>query len=222
MVKVVYDWDWAAAEKEFKLALALNPNYAIAHKGYGQFLIYSGRFEEGLSELRRARELDPFSSIILSLNGQALGNSGRYDQAIEALKEVLEMDPGFAPAKKYLHNALLLKYLKEKAYEDALKECLLSDDKIGMGIVYAKTSRSEETRKILDDLQVQYKTNPELSYDISILFFALGERDTGFTWLESALEYKHRSLWLLKISPFFNSVRDNPRFKAILKKVGFE
>ena len=222
MIRYFYDWDRAAAEKEFKLAIALNPNYAIAHKGYGQFLSLEGRFEEAISETRRARELDPLSPMILSVTGFPFEASGRLDQAIEIYTKVLEMDPSFMPAKGYLHRAILRKCLKEGTYEEALRECQKSDDKEGMGIVFSKMGRPLETRKILEDFISQSKQNPNLSFSISILFFTLGEKDSGFDWLESALEYKHRLMVNLRTSPYFNNVRDDPRFKAMLKKVGFD
>jgi serine/threonine protein kinase/Tfp pilus assembly protein PilF len=222
MVRYFYDWDRAASEKEFKLAIALNPNYAIAHKGYGQFLGHEGRFEEAISETRRARELDPLSPMILCATGFPLESSRRYDQAIEIYKKVLEMDPSFMPAEGYLHRAILRRYLKKGAYEEALRECQKSNDKEGMGIVFAKLGRPQETKRILEDFISQSKQNPDLSFDISTLFFALGERDTGFAWLEKAFEYRHRSMLTLINSPYFDNVRDDPRFKAMLKKIGFE
>jgi Tfp pilus assembly protein PilF len=105
LVKLYYDWDFPAAEREFKRALELNPNYATAHQWYGEYLMVTGRFDESLAEMRRAQELDPLSPIINTAVGYAFWHARRYDQAIEQLRKTLEMEPNFLPALSYLGMA---------------------------------------------------------------------------------------------------------------------
>ncbi len=221
-VKYLYDWDRESAEKEFKRAISLNPNYAIAHKEYGEYLVSSGRFDEAQRVLNKAKELDPLSLPILSIIAWAQDYSGRYDQAIEQCKRVLEMDPNFELAQTYLHRALLNKYLAKGMYKEALEECQKSNDHILTGIVYAKMGKTDEAQNILMDLISQSEQSPELTLSVAGLFFALKENDQGFQWLEKAYEYKHPGLARLKVRPGFDSVRDDPQFRAMLKKIGFE
>lgn len=221
-IKQRYDWDWEGAEEKYKLAIALNPSCAVAYKSYGEFLLCERRFDEGQRVLNKAKELDPLSLIIRSLAAWPQDYSGRYDQAIEEYKGVLEMDPSFEPAQIYLHRALRNKYMAKGMYEEALEECQKSNDQMGIGIVYAKMGKKTEAQKILMNLISQSDHNPELTPSIAAVLFALKENDQGFQWLEKAYEYKHSLLAYLKIRPEFESVRDDPRFKDMLKRVGLE
>jgi eukaryotic-like serine/threonine-protein kinase len=217
-----YNWDWEGAEEKYKLAIALNPSCAVAYKSYGEFLACERRFGEAQRILNKAKELDPLSLIIRSLAALPQEDSGQYDRAIEEYKRVLEMDPAFEPAQMYLHRALLYKYLANGKYEEALEESQKSKDWIWTGIVYAKMGKKDNAQKILRDLISQSEHSPELTFSIAALLFALKENDQGFQWLEKAYEYKHRWLSYLKVMPQFDSVRDDPRFKDMLKRVGLE
>lgn len=219
-MKYCYDWDWKAAEEEFKRSFALNPNYAVAHLSYGQFLGKLGRFDEAREEFKLAQKLDPLSLIIRSIGALYLSHSGQHDPAIEELEEVLKMDPNFGPARRYLRDTLLRKYLAKGLYKEAIEVCQESNSQFGKAVVYARMGRKIEAKKILDDFIAQSEKEPNLTYSIARLFFALEDRDQGFQWLEKAYEYKHRSLSFLKIDPDFISVRDDPRFLAMLRKVG--
>jgi adenylate cyclase len=221
-VKYIYDRDWESAEREFKRAISLNPNYAIAHKEYGEYLMSSGRFDEAQRMLNEAKGLDPLSLPILSYIAVVQDYSGRYDQAIEQCKRVLEMDPNFELAQSYLHRALLNKYLAKGMYEEALEECQKSNDHMWAGIVYAKMGKTAEAQNILMDLISQSEQSPTLTLSVATLFFALKENDQGFQWLEKAYEYKLPGLARLKVRPGFDGVRDDPRFQDMLKRVGLE
>src|SRR5207244_5157343 len=98
-----YDWDWQTAEKEFRRAIELNPNYATAHHWYAEHLMWRGRFDEALQESERARQLDPLSLIIASDNGAILYYSRQYDRAIQQFRAVREMDPNFSRAGMIRH-----------------------------------------------------------------------------------------------------------------------
>lgn len=221
-VTYLFDWDWNAAEAEFKEALARNPRYAVAHSSYAQFLACQGRFGQALEEHGRARELDPLSLMFRSTTGNTLGLMGQYDRSIDELNKVLEMDPDYRPAKEYLHQTYLRRSLAEGNYEEALRECREFEDSLGMGIVYAGMGRTAEGRKIAEEFITRSQRDLNDAYAAAILLIALGENDRGFRFLEKAYDYRSRKMVLLKTSPYFSAVRQDPRFLALLKKIGFE
>jgi serine/threonine-protein kinase len=218
-VKYIFDWDWEGAEEGFKLAISLNPNYALAHKEYGEYLVKLGRFEEALQELERAKELDPFSLIILAIGTWPYRYSGQYDKAIEQLKKVLEMEPDFLPAQSYLGSC----YFWKGMYEEALEMYRKHNNQYAVGNTYAKMGKLDEARKILKNYIERAKQGDyRPSYGIAILSFLLGEEEQGFRWLEKAYEYKDEGMVFLKVGRAFDSVRSDLRFKAMLKKVGLD
>jgi len=117
-IKRRYDYDWAAAERTYKRAIELDPNYATAHHWYGYDLMCVERYDEAIQEIKRAHELDPLSLVINRNLGQVLYRAGRYDEALEALNKTLEMDPTFSATHLYLGSI----YLQKSRYEDALAE----------------------------------------------------------------------------------------------------
>ena len=221
-VKYVFERDWRSAEEEYKKGLSLNPSYAAGHKSYGEFLTRAGRFDEAQRAYNKASEIDPLSLIIRSQVAWPLMHSRQYDLAIEQLKSVLEMDPNFEPAQDYLRRALFSKYIAKGMYKEALEECQKSNNQMRTGIVYAKMGRKIEAQEILMNLMAQSEHNAEATLWVAQLCFALEENDQGFQWLEKAYEYKHHELSFIKIWPDFDSVRDDPRFKDMLKRVGLE
>jgi tetratricopeptide (TPR) repeat protein len=112
-----YDWDWQTAEKEFRRAIELNPNYATAHHWYAEHLMWRGRFDEALGESERARQLDPLSLIIAADNGAILFFSRQYDRAIEKWRSVLEMDPDFSRA-----HLIRSAYVEKGMFAEALAD----------------------------------------------------------------------------------------------------
>ncbi len=216
-----FDYKWKEAEAEYREALRLNPRYAIAHSAYAQFLACQGRFEESLNEHARAEALDPLSLMIRVVKANALVWMGQHNLALAEFDKVFEMDPEYAPAKEYLHQAFLRKFLAEGKFEKALAESQKADDPLGMGIAYARMGRKAESRKIADEFIVRSRKNPNDAYYAAIVLFALGENDQGFEFLDKAYESHTRRMVYLKTAPFFDSVRTDPRFQALLRKVGF-
>ena len=113
-----YDYDWQTAEKEFRRAIQLNPDYATAHQWYAEYLAWQGRFDEALAESERARQLDPMSLIIATDRGAILFYARKYDRAIDQFRAVLDMDPGFGNARGFLAAA----YVQQGKFAEALKE----------------------------------------------------------------------------------------------------
>jgi serine/threonine-protein kinase len=222
----LYDWNWAGAEDEFKRALAINPGYSDAHQMYGYYLSSKGRSDEALREMQQAQELDPVSLPNITAVGEALYMARRYDEAIAAFQRALEMDPnsGFA------YWALGRAYTQKGMYADAItalqKSIPLSgdspDEPASLGCVYARSGRKAEALKIVEDLKEQSKRKYIAPSVIAELYTALGEKDQAFAWLDKAYEDHDFILVLLKGEPTFDNLRSDPRFTALLKRIGLD
>jgi adenylate cyclase len=219
-VAYLYDWEWDKAEAEYERALVSNPNYAVTHSSYAQFLACQARFDESMERHWRARGLDPLSLMIRSAMANTLIWMGRYDQAESELGKVLEMDPGYEPAQEYLHQARLRRSLLGGDLEGALEESRKAGDRLGMGIAYARKGDKPEALKIAEQYAAAAQSDPDEAYTAAILLFALGENDRGFKLLDKACDFRSRRIVFLKTSPYFETVRQDPRFLALLKKVG--
>jgi len=217
-VKSDFDWDWEGAEKEYKRAITLNPNYATAHQWYAEHLIKMGRFEEALTEFNRAQEIDPLSLIVNTIRGWPFQYTHEYDKAIEIYKKTLEMNPDFRPAHLYLADSYRLKGM----YEEALKEYKLLNDREGMAITYRKIGKAKEAHRLLNELMERSKHTYVPPFKFVRIYFELGDNDQGFAWLERAYEDRDYNISRIKTSPIFDNVRSDPRFKAMLKKMGLE
>lgn len=219
-VSYLYDWEWEKAEAEYEKALVGNPNSAVARSSYAQFLDCQARYSEALEQHWRARGLDPLSLMIRSTMANTLIGMGQYDQAESELGKVLEMDSGYAPAREYLHQARLRRSLLGGSFERALEESRNAGDPLGMGIAYARLGNRPEALKIAERYVAESRGDPNVAYTAAILLFALGENDRGFELLDKACDFRSRRMVFLKTSPYFESVRQDPRFLALLRRVG--
>jgi len=221
------EWDWEGAEREHKRAIELNPNYASAHHWYALVLAYAARFDEAVAEMKRAWELDPLSLIINRNLGLVLYFARRYDKAVEQLKKTLEMDPSFS----LVHASLGLVYLQKSIYQEALMELQKESDIRGgsdavvetwRGIAYVKAGKKSEAHRILGDLLKRAKQVYVSPVLFAGLYFALGENEQGFKLLYQAYDERDSRLLEIKVIPEFDIVRTDPRFKALLKKMGLD
>jgi TolB-like protein/Tfp pilus assembly protein PilF len=218
-----YEWQWQAAEREYRRALGLNPGYATAHQWYGELLTIRGRTDEGLAHLRRAEELDPLALIIPSVAGWGLYNARRYDEAIAVFRKVLAADRNFVQARGFLGWAYAQKGEYGKALAEFEKVRLLDDNPEflgGIGYVHALAGRKAEARRVLAELAKLSKgrhVSPCLS---AFIHAALGEKEAAFADLEKA--YRQRSAWLAyaKVDPKYDNLRPDPRFARLLRRVG--
>jgi TolB-like protein/Tfp pilus assembly protein PilF/predicted Ser/Thr protein kinase len=220
-------WDWAAAEREFRRALELNPNYANAHKLYSLYLSMLGRHQEALAEIKRAVELDPLNLKYNDNLGQEYAAGRQYDLAIEQFKKVIEMDPSFAS----VHLNLAFTYFDTGRYDQWLAEWKkaadLSNDKeeaaianqvakvYGRSGIHAALIKSVELFKQLANRRYVDPGN------IGYLYAKLGDKDQAFAWLEKAYEEKAGSIQGIKIVPPMDSLRTDPRYIDLLKRIGF-
>jgi serine/threonine protein kinase/Tfp pilus assembly protein PilF len=225
-IKRRYDYDWPAAERTYKRAIELDPNYATAHHWYGYDLMCVERYDEAIDEIKRAHELDPLSLVINRNLGQVLYRAGRYDEALEALNKTLEMDPTFSSTYLYLGSV----YLAKSRYEDALAAFQKEKEyargwgtrvDAWIGVAYMKLGQREKTQEILDELIKRSEQTYVRRTSIAILYFVLGEDDLGFQWLEKAYEEYDSFLRLIRTDPIFDRVRSDPRFREIVRKMGY-
>jgi serine/threonine protein kinase/Tfp pilus assembly protein PilF len=224
-IKSDYAWDWQGAEKEFRRAIALNPSHATAHQWYGYALWKTGQFQESVAEHRRALELDPLSLPANRNLGFAYFMARQYDLAIEQLRKTLEIDPGFVLARDYLG----LVYAIIGMHKEAVAECekaaaLVSATPYAfsaLGYVYAvcgKKTEALEAAEQLNELSRQKYVSPRFAASV---YAGLGEKDRAFELLRAA--YEDRSLEIgpgMKADPTLDSLRSDPRFGDLLRRIG--
>ena len=221
-----YDFD--GYEKEIKRAIELKPNYATAHLYLGIHRMMFGRFDEAQIEMRKARELDPLSSLIRSWMRSLLFRTRQYDRAVKEIAEEMKLHdrPG-------LHNWLAYIYLVKGDYEKALIESEKAVAVVGfeerpffistLACIYAKANRKEEVTRILEELEAVSKQRylpPDGIF--APIYYCLGDYDETFRVWEKAYDDHSELLPFSLIDPFYDELRSDPRFIALLKKVGLE
>ena len=220
-------WKWVDAERELKRAVELDPNSPTCHQWYSGCLEIQGRFDEALAEIRRAQELDPLSPVIGTNVGEIYFYMRRYDSAIEALNKVRELDPDF-PAQ---HLTLAQVYLAQKRFDEAIRECLRVREIVGadvsyglgdLGYAYAAAGNRLEAKKILVQMMEFTARGFDPSAQIALIDLALGETDKAFEWLEKGRQARNPQLYYLKVDPYWRSLRGDPRYFALLKKIGLD
>jgi len=219
-------FDWKSAEKEFKRAIELSPNYATAHHWYAYDLMLMDRHDEAIEEINLAQELDPHSLIINANMGYVLYNARRYYQAIEYYMNALEMDPNFWVLHQYLGRA----YVQKGKYEEAIAEFQeaitlsgrLQENMGDLGYCYAVSGRKAEAMKVVSELKEQSKQKYVSPYHIALIYVGLGQKNQAFEWLNKAIEEPDLFLVHLKVDPRFDSLRSDPRFTTLLKKMGLD
>ena len=222
--KMLNDWDWKNALREFKLAIKLNPNYATAHHWYSEWLSFNGQFKESIIEISKAAELDPLSGAILKDKGMILYYSRDYDSAIEFAMKSFELYPNLVSS----YRLLSLAYHGKGMYDEAIIENKRWNDLTGNNIdslaalafFYASAGKRAEALKLIEDLNLNKELSGNTFRGIALVFTALGEKDLAFTWLEKAYQNKAESLCLTKIDPKLDPIRDDPRFKSLLSRIG--
>jgi len=221
-----YYFDWKSVEKEYKRAIELSPSYATAHHWYAYDLMLMGRHDEAIEEINLAQELDPHSLIINANVGYVLHMARLYDQAIEHYRNRLEMDPNFWVLHQYLGGA----YLQKGKYEEAIAEfqeaITLSgspQESMGnLGYSYAVSGRKAEAMKVVSELRELSKGKYISPYHIALIYVGFGQKNQAFEWLNKAIEEPDLFLVHLKVDPRFDSLRSDPRFTALLKKMGLD
>jgi len=216
-------WQWAEAEKEFKRAIELNPNYPTAYHWYSIFLRNMGRYDESATIITRAHELDPLSSVI-SVNVSRVDQvQNNHAASIENSLKIIELDPNFGAAYQYL----ALSYLKQgrdaeaiAAAEKAVEITKRSGVTLGdLGHIYAATGKQTQARSVISELEDQYARKKAIGQDIAAVYAGLGEKDKAFEWLERDFQVQNDRLPNIRWELQFESLCDDPRFKEMLKRM---
>jgi serine/threonine protein kinase/Tfp pilus assembly protein PilF len=218
------NWKWQEAEKEYKRAIELNPNYPTAHHWYSVYLANMGHYDAAIAEIKRAQELDPLSMMINKSVGDRYYDARRYDEALELYRKTNEMDPSFPGS----YEGLGFAYFRKGRYEEAItafqKMRDLTGEKISymlkVGQVYAESGKKAEAQKILHELNELSTKEYVPTVGMATLYTALGDKDQAFKFLEKAYQEHSIRLSYLKAEEAFDSIRSDPRFVDLLHRVG--
>src|SRR6266404_1842845 len=219
------DFDWRNAQIEFDRAIELNPNLAWAYEIYAWFVGGLGRLDEAIAKDKKAIELDPLNSFFQSALAYYLYHARRYDDAIVQVRKTLELDPTSTLA----HNLLGRCLLGKGDTAGAIAEFQQSKINITgawyqglLGYAYAISGDRPKAEQMLGELEAQAKRQYVNSSAFAAIYLGLGEKEKALDWLDVAYENRESACWLLKVDPIYDSVRNEPRFEALLKKVGLD
>ncbi len=224
IVKLFYDLNWEESEKEFTRAIRINPSYSDAHHMYAYSLMLQGRFEEAKISAGKAIDLDPLSAYKMVTIGNIFTFERNNEEAISQYKKALEMDPNSGLARWSLGNA----YLHDRQLPEAIREFETAirlsgnspDEPASLAVAYALSGNAFEARRIIDDLSRRSEKGYVSPALFAIIYGALGERDKAFEYLEKAARERDPLLAFLKIDPYFDPLRSDPRFAELMKRVG--
>ncbi|HSY64488.1 MAG TPA: winged helix-turn-helix domain-containing protein [Terriglobales bacterium] len=220
-----YDWDFVAAEKEYLRAIDLNSNYPTAHQWYAVNLAVTGRMDAALAELRHAQELDPLSLIISADIGELLGGARRYEEATAQLQSTLKMDPNFLLAHLELATVFIYQQEYAEATDHARKALALAPGSLWaecvLGTAYALRGQRDKAQKMMESIQHSSHSKEAATY-VATIATGLGDKDAAFRWLKVARDERAGSLILMKITPYWDPLRSDPRFASLLHDVGLD
>lgn len=225
-LKYQYEYDWNGAEQEFKNALELNPNVAWIRQAYGWFLMSLARFDEAAAEMEKARELDPSSLTINVGRGRLYYYSRQYDQALQHFQSIIAVEPNDTS----LYYSLYTIYEQKKMYPEAVETFLKLQSLYGTPFEVIEEFR-EAFRvsgwqgfllKQLEILKQADKIKPVEPSSFANLYVRLGQKDEAFVWLEKTFEARHVSIVQFKIEPIYDSLRDDPRYAELIRKINLQ
>jgi TolB-like protein/DNA-binding winged helix-turn-helix (wHTH) protein/Flp pilus assembly protein TadD len=224
MVRLVYEWDWPAAGKDFERAIVLNPASPAAHLWYSKYLMILRRSDEALTEAKRAVGLDPVSPDVNHQVAWLLNVAGRYDEAIEWERRTLDMDPGFPPAHSVLASAYEGKGMHDEAVVEAKRLLALSPDATdalgSLGYTHARSGERSQAHRELAELGALSKHKYVPSIDFATVYLGLGDKEQAFRWLEKACEERSGYLPWLTVHTKWAPLRADPQYSDLLRCMG--
>ncbi|MGZ8833496.1 MAG: tetratricopeptide repeat protein, partial [Thermoanaerobaculia bacterium] len=226
LVTEVYDFDQIGADKSYRRAIELNPNYSTAHHWYGLFLVQMGRSDEAIQHLQRARDLDPLSNIIGVGVAWAHYFARQHERAIEISRTNIEVVPDFWPA----HLVLGWSYEQTGKLAEARNEFNRAIELSGrntlplasLGHLHAISGNEREALRILDEIEARSRERYVSAYFPATIYAGLGRKAEALAWLDRA--ERERAYWLISIhvNPWFDSLRTEPRFAKLEQDLGFQ
>ncbi len=220
-----YNWDWQAAEKEYRRALELNPNSAEAHFGYAHLLSNTGRHEQALAEIKLARELDPVSLKTNALEGQILFFAGKPDEALDRLNKTIELNSNFWLSHLFISGVYTEKGMHAEAVTAIKKAEELSGNlqsKAYRAYALGRWGKQTEARTVLDELLKLSNTRYVPPYIFAVVYNGLGESDKALDYLEKSFAEKNLLMVFLKVEPKWNNLRNEPRFIDLMQRMKFD
>jgi tetratricopeptide (TPR) repeat protein len=217
------DWNWRDAENEYKRAIELNPNSALAHHWYGDDLVALGHGEAGISEIRKAVDLDPLSTAVRTNLAWHLYLVRQYEQSLVEARHVLEVDP----KSSFAHAVCGSDYEQQGSYDEAMAEWRQSLTLDGDNQLAARITNAYEHFGYNGALQVWVKALLEKSsreyvspLRLAELYVLLGNKNQAFVWLENAFQEHNGDLMKLNVYPLWDPLRSDPRFGDLVRRVG--
>jgi eukaryotic-like serine/threonine-protein kinase len=218
-----YDWDWPAAVSHFDRAIALNREAVINHPYYPFYLTVAGRFDEAIGVARRMMDRDPVSASLSHTLAVQLALSKHFDEAIDECRRTIELDPSFAVAHDVLGGMLASKGMFAEALPEIEKAVVLTRGAAmpmaDLGYVRARLGQREEARRILQQLAEAAKERYTPALAFAVVHVGLGENDQALNWLEKAYEERFNRLAYLRREPVWDTLRPDPRFTDLLRRI---
>jgi TolB-like protein/Flp pilus assembly protein TadD len=223
-VKLIYDWDWKGAGADYRKAIALNPNDPVAHAYYCTYLSVMGMSDEALQEAIRANELNPLDLNIRVGLANTYSNRRQYDKAEALYKEIQSMDSTYALCCVGLGRMRFAQGRFDEAVSEFRKAFRLNvyPASEGLGAALARSGRTSEARTVLAQLIRQSEAGRQRQVAIAATYLALGEPDSSFYWLDKAYDLRDGALPWIRVTPIFDDLRSDPRYVALMKKMGLE
>jgi tetratricopeptide (TPR) repeat protein len=223
IVKYLYEYDWSGAEREFRRALELNPSSAFTLSQYGAFLANLGRSDEAIAACKRAIEVDPLTPGTSYQLQFVYFQAHRYDDALRQRRKVQELAGNYA-----LDHGDVSLYTMKGMYPEAIAACQeltrthyepAAHLTRACAVAYARAGRRAEALKLIEEMKRAWQQAGTDPAWIGITYGFLGDNDRAFEWLEKAYELRSPHLPALKASPFYDPLRSDPRFPALLRRM---
>jgi TolB-like protein/DNA-binding winged helix-turn-helix (wHTH) protein/Tfp pilus assembly protein PilF len=218
------DWERSTAEREARRAIELNPGFSLAHLYYSNMLRHLGRRQESIAEAQRALELDPLSPLTNEELADAHLSARQYDAAIEQYRKTLELYPNQAAPRDSLGWAYVYKRMYDQGMDEIRKSIALYGEDPNLSpeiaFIYGITGRKAEAQNILDQLLSTSKTVPIAAHHFALIYIGLGKKDEAFRWLEKAYDQHSPMMAWLEVDQRFDSLRQEPRFRNLMQRVG--
>jgi eukaryotic-like serine/threonine-protein kinase len=227
-VKALYKWDWTGAEREFKRAIALDPSNAHAHNRYVLFLMWMGRFDEGLTESTRAEDLDPLSPTIVGDTGYAYLAARQYDDSILQCKKAIDLEP----SAMWLHAILAWAYARKGDYAQAISEYermgpqgygVSAENQLiasGLGWIYAVAGRRKDAERVIQDFNTLSSRASVDPLWVAEIYSGLEDKERAFEFLEKSYRRHSANLAYLKPDPFWENLHYDPRYADLVRRMG--
>jgi len=220
----IFDWNFSGAEREYWRAVELKPSYVEAYCAIASLLLHERRFDEATAEIRKVLDLDPVSEVAASYAGTIFLYAGYNQEAIEMYTRALEMDPTSAfnignRGLARVRAGMVAEGVKELASVADIRVPSFMND---LAYAYARAGMTKELKRLLEELLKEARCKPELAIAVASAYANLGNTQKAIKWLEKAYDSRLAYLPEANSDFVFDAIRSNPRFKSLMRRMGFE